>query len=107
MAEERVQRRSAAILATDVVGYSRLIRADEEGTLARRAARCWTTCWPGDLARGHLPPPLAGRRPDHLGQPLSAAPRPAVGRRPLPPPDAPHHRRRRRPLDHGRLELGG
>ncbi len=27
-------RRLAAILAADVVGYSRLIRADEEGTLA-------------------------------------------------------------------------
>ncbi len=35
MAEERVQRRLAAILAADVVGYSRLIRADEEGTLSR------------------------------------------------------------------------
>jgi adenylate cyclase len=35
MAEERVQRRLSAILAADVVGYSRLIRADEEGTLAR------------------------------------------------------------------------
>ncbi len=34
MAEERVQRRLAAILAADVVGYSRLVRADEEGTLA-------------------------------------------------------------------------
>ena len=34
MAEERVQRRLAAILAADVVGYSRLIRADEDGTLA-------------------------------------------------------------------------
>ena len=34
MAEERVQRRLAAILTADVVGYSRLIRADEEGTLA-------------------------------------------------------------------------
>ena len=34
MAEERVQRRLAAILAADVVGYSRLIRSDEEGTLA-------------------------------------------------------------------------
>ena len=34
MAEERVQRRLAAILAADVVGYSRLIGADEEGTLA-------------------------------------------------------------------------
>ncbi len=28
-----MERRLAAILATDVVGYSRLIRADEEGTL--------------------------------------------------------------------------
>ncbi len=34
MAENRVQRRLAAILAADVVGYSRLIGADEEGTLA-------------------------------------------------------------------------
>ncbi|MDH3738097.1 MAG: guanylate cyclase, partial [Alphaproteobacteria bacterium] len=35
MAEERVQRRLAAILAADVVGYSRLMRADETGTLAQ------------------------------------------------------------------------
>ena len=35
MAEGRVQRRLAAILAADVVGYSRLIEADEEGTRAR------------------------------------------------------------------------
>jgi class 3 adenylate cyclase len=34
MAEERVQRRIAAILAADVAGYSRLIREAEEGTLA-------------------------------------------------------------------------
>jgi len=34
MAEERVQRRLAAILAADVVGYSRLIERDETGTLA-------------------------------------------------------------------------
>jgi len=38
MAEERVQRRLAAILAADVVGYSRLIRAEEESTLARLGA---------------------------------------------------------------------
>ena len=31
---KEVHRRLAAILATDVVGYSRLIRADEEGTIA-------------------------------------------------------------------------
>ena len=35
MAEERVQRRLAAILAADVSGYSRLMEADEEDTLAR------------------------------------------------------------------------
>src|ERR1700676_5498253 len=33
MAEERTQRRLAAILAADVVGYSRLMGADEVGTL--------------------------------------------------------------------------
>jgi len=33
-AEARVQRRLAAILAADVAGYSRLMGADEEGTLA-------------------------------------------------------------------------
>jgi adenylate cyclase len=34
MAEERVERRLAAILAGDVAGYSRLMGVDEEGTLA-------------------------------------------------------------------------
>jgi formylglycine-generating enzyme required for sulfatase activity/class 3 adenylate cyclase len=34
MAEARAERRLAAILATDVVGYSRLMGVDEEGTLA-------------------------------------------------------------------------
>jgi adenylate cyclase len=35
MADERAQRRLAAIMAADVVGYSRLMQADEAGTLAR------------------------------------------------------------------------
>jgi adenylate cyclase len=35
MAEQRVERRLAAILAGDVAGYSRLMGLDEEGTLAR------------------------------------------------------------------------
>jgi hypothetical protein len=35
VAEQRVQRRLAAILAADVVGYSRLMREDETGTLAQ------------------------------------------------------------------------
>jgi adenylate cyclase len=34
MVEERVERRPAAILCADVVGYSRLMGAGEEGTLA-------------------------------------------------------------------------
>jgi adenylate cyclase len=35
MAEQRVERRLAAILAGDIAGYSRLMGADEEGTLGR------------------------------------------------------------------------
>jgi adenylate cyclase len=38
LATERVERRLAAILAADVAGYSRLMGADEEGTLARLKA---------------------------------------------------------------------
>lgn len=34
----QVQRRLAAILVADVVGFSRLVGADEAGTLARLAA---------------------------------------------------------------------
>ena len=35
MTDSRVERRLAAVLAADVAGYSRLMGADEEGTLAR------------------------------------------------------------------------
>jgi len=35
MAEDRVERRLAAILAADVAGYSRLMGAEQEGTLRR------------------------------------------------------------------------
>ena len=38
MAGDRVERRLAAVLAADVAGYSRLMGADEEGTLARLKA---------------------------------------------------------------------
>jgi TolB-like protein len=40
LASERVQRRLMAILAADVAGYSRLVGADEEGTLAQ-----WKAHW--------------------------------------------------------------
>src|SRR5262249_11382547 len=39
MAEERAKRRLAAILAADVVGYSRMMGEDEAGTLAALRAR--------------------------------------------------------------------
>jgi adenylate cyclase len=35
---DRAERRLAAILAADVAGYSRLMRADKEGTLAELKA---------------------------------------------------------------------
>ena len=38
MPPERIERKLAAILAADVAGYSRLMGADEEGTLARLKA---------------------------------------------------------------------
>lgn len=38
MAEGRLTRRLAAILAADMVGYSRLMEADEAGTIARQLA---------------------------------------------------------------------
>ena len=39
MAEDRIQRRLAAILAADVVGYSRLMELDEVGTLSALKSR--------------------------------------------------------------------
>ena len=38
LATERVERELAAILAADVAGFSRLLGADEEGTLAQLKA---------------------------------------------------------------------
>ncbi len=40
MAEERVQRRLAAILAADAVGYSRLMGVDEESILRTLKSYC-------------------------------------------------------------------
>jgi adenylate cyclase len=50
MAEQRIQRRLAAILAADVAGYARLIGADEVGTLAA-LRRIWSE---------HFDPMVAG-----------------------------------------------
>jgi len=52
MAEQRVERRLSAILAGDVAGYSRLMGADEEGTLARMNTH----------RREFLEPTIAGHR---------------------------------------------
>ena len=40
MAEQHLQRRLAAILAADVVGYSGLMERDEAGTLAALTRQC-------------------------------------------------------------------
>jgi adenylate cyclase len=40
LAEEQVERRLAAIMAADVVGYSRLMEANEERTRRSQAAYC-------------------------------------------------------------------
>ena len=52
MTEIWVERRLAAILATDVVGYSRLMGSDEEGTLAALKA----------LRQSHIDPKIAEHR---------------------------------------------
>ena len=38
MAAPRIDRRLTAVLAADVVGYSRLVQRDEQGTLGRLKA---------------------------------------------------------------------
>ena len=48
MAEQRAQRRLAAIMSADVVGYSRLMEADEVGTLEALKNGAART---GDVAR--------------------------------------------------------
>ena len=52
VAEERVQRRLAAILAADVAGYSRLMGANEEGTLAALKAHRQELIDPAVAAHG-------------------------------------------------------
>ena len=55
MAEQTVERRLAAVLAADVVGYSQLMAADEEGTLARLNS-CRRELWEPTIAehRGRI-----------------------------------------------------
>jgi adenylate cyclase len=52
MTSERIERRLAAILAADVVGYSRLMGADEPGTFARIRAHRKELFEP-EIARHH------------------------------------------------------
>ena len=55
MAEERMERRLAAVLAADVVGYSALIERDESGTRTRLNAAFDTIIAPAlELHRGRL-----------------------------------------------------
>ena len=68
-APARAERRLAAILAADVAGYSRLMGADEEGTLERLKA----------LRRELLDPQIAGHKSRIPGS----------SRRPRPPAPGP------------------
>src|SRR5437016_2970738 len=52
LSDERVERRLAAVLATDVAEYSRLMGDDEEGTLARLKA----------VRKGIVDPTIASHR---------------------------------------------
>lgn len=52
MADERLQRRLAAIAVADVVGYSRMMEADEVGTLAALKERWTVIVQPTVLAYG-------------------------------------------------------
>src|SRR5258706_9373290 len=55
LSDERVERRLAAVLAADVAGYSRLMGAEEEGTLARLKAVRKTLVDPNIAShRGHI-----------------------------------------------------
>jgi class 3 adenylate cyclase len=72
LAMERVERRLAAILAADIAGYSRLMGADEEGTLARLKAHRRELIDP-EIAehRGHIVGGIcasASVREDHAGK---------------------------------------
>jgi adenylate cyclase len=62
MTEGRVERRLAAILAADVVGYSRLMEADEEGTLAalKRSDARWLIPGSPRIAAALLKPQVTG-----------------------------------------------
>ena len=51
MAEDRFERRLAAILAADVVGYSRMMGADEAGTLAPETVRLSIGEWQPFLSK--------------------------------------------------------
>jgi len=67
MVEERIDRRLAAIFAVDVAGYSRLMGADEEGTLrqlkAHRKELVAPTTEVSALAQsGHEKRPATGNR---------------------------------------------
>ena len=68
----RIERRLAAILAADIAGYSRLMGADEEGTLFQLKARRPTLIDPkitehrGDVRQGNILLPSCSGRVDEM-----------------------------------------
>jgi hypothetical protein len=62
---ERVERRLTALLAADVAGYSRLMGADAEGTLAAPKAirRSWSIRGSSSIAARHVATTTAAEMP--------------------------------------------
>ena len=69
MTDPRTHRRLAAILAADVVGYSRLMGVDEAGTLAALRSRGHRAEMGSDWSEGRL----TGARRENDGQIFAGA----------------------------------
>ncbi len=68
MAVERVQRRLSAILAADVVGYSRLLESDDAGFLACPRISSRSCIYPEFVAIDHFDAPVRESRRDIHGK---------------------------------------
>ena len=81
MVEERLQRRLAAILVADVVGYSRLMEADEAGTRVRlRSLRSELSDVAAEVDKSEVT--VAGLRADLVEAKAALEASQAVGRQP-------------------------
>ena len=64
MAADLIQRRLAAILAADMVGYSRLLESDDAGVLVCPRISSWSCIDPEVVAIDHFDAPVRETRRD-------------------------------------------